>query len=702
MFENRTSESMRLTVAASVEITSVDEPLRVLGLQGRDAVSELYRFELLVATAADAAALDLDALVGKTVKIKLEHAGETPTKQFIHGMVTAIELEDANFRERFYRVFVGPRLYALTQSAHCRIFQDSSVIDIAKKLVAEAGLSDSRDFAYRGNATPATRPFTVQYQESDWDFMQRLFEDEGLFTLFEQGDASERLVVGADAANHKPIEGDSTLPFQSASQGTIDREAVLSVAARRAMRPTKVMLRDWHFPNAPQPLNAEHGGKETRVVEDHPGGFAGSAGTGTTRAKHRFEALSGEASVVHGTSTSPRLLAGHTFMISDHPEDAVNAKYVVVEIEHELGHASGDEGRAATQYFNRFRGQPATLAARPLTRTPRPRIQGIQAAMVVGKDGEEIDVDELGRVLVRFAWDRRPSSEAPSLRVRVAQVWGSAGYGAYFIPRIGQEVVVAFEDGDPDRPLIVGTVYHKAGPIDLPKDKTVSAIKTATSPGGGGANELRFDDKKSSELITVVAQKDLDTTVKNDERRAVQHDQTLSVDNNRTRSVGNDESITIGNDQTEEVGKNQTIAVGESQTLTVGKDRTTSVGENDTTAVGSTLTLDVGKDAKITIAKNLDVQVDGDRKDAVKKIYAIVADKLQIDVKTELVIKAADSTLTFKGGKVTLKVDKDFTVDAGGSIKLKSGKDVDIQASGKGNIKASGDLTMKGSKVTQN
>jgi type VI secretion system secreted protein VgrG len=702
MFENRTSESMRLTVAASVEITSVGEPLRVLGLQGRDAVSELYRFELLVATAPGASVLDLDALVGKAVKITLEHDADTPTKQLIHGMVTAIELEDANFRERFYRVFVGPRLYALTQSAHCRVFQEQSVIDIAKKLVVEAGLSDSRDFAYRGNATPAVRPFTVQYQESDWDFIQRLFEDEGLFTLFEQGEASERLVVGADAANHKPIEGDSTLPFHGASHGLLDREAVLGVAARRAMRPTKVMLRDWHFPNAPQPLNAEHGAKDTRVVEDHPGGFAGSAGIGATRAKHRLEALGGEASVVHGTSTSPRLLAGHTFIIADHEQDSINAKYVVTEVEHELGQTVGDDGGPATRYMNRFRGQPATLAARPLTRTPRPRIQGIQSAMVVGKDGEEIDVDEMGRVLVRFAWDRRPSKEAPSLRVRVAQVWGSAGYGAYFIPRIGQEVVVAFEDGDPDRPLIVGTVYHKAGPLDLPNDKTVSALKTSTSPGGGGANELRFDDRKEAELITVVAQRDLDTTVKNDERRAVQHDQTLSVENDRTRSVGHDETISIGNDQSQEVGKNQTVAVGESRTLTVGKNRTTDVADNDTTAIGGTMTLDVGKDAKITITKNLDLRVDADRKDAVKKVYAISADKLQIDVKTELVIKAADGTLTFKGGKVTLKVDKDFTVDAGGSIKLKAGKDVDIQASGKGNIKASGDLTMKGSKVTQN
>jgi type VI secretion system secreted protein VgrG len=702
MFENRSSEAHRLTVAVSVEIAGVDGPLRVIGLQGRDAVSELYRFEALVAVSSSADTLTLDDLVGKAVHLKLEHEGDPPTKQLVHGMVVAIELEDANAFERFYRLHVGPRLYALTQSAHCRIFQDESVIDIAKKLVSEAGLSPSSDFAYRGNVTLPARPFTVQYQESDWDFLQRLFEDEGLFTFFEQQDSGERLVVGADAANHRPIEGESSVPFRAHGRGALDREAVLSIAARRAMRPTKVKLRDWHFPGAPDPLNAEHGAKDDRVVEDHPGGFAGSASTGSTRAKLRLEALNGEASTVHGTSTSPRLLAGHTFMVAEHDVDEVNAKYVVTEVEHEVGLLVGDAASSATQYQNRFRAQPATLPARPLTRTPRPRIQGIQSAMVVGKKGEEIDVDELGRVWVRFAWDRRPPKEAPSIRVRVAQVWGSAGYGAYFIPRIGQEVVVAFEDGDPDRPLIVGTVFHQAGPLDLPNDKTVSALKTSTSPGGGGANELRFDDKKDAELITVVAQKDLETTVKNDERRAVQHDQTLSVDNNRTRSVGNDETISVGNNQTQEVGKNQTISVGESQSLAVGKNRTTDVAENDTTAIGGSMTLDVGKDAKLTITKNLDVKVDGDRKDAVKKIYAITADKLQIDVKTELVIKAADSTLTFKGGKVTLKVDKDLTVDAGGAIKIKAGKDLDLQAGGKGNFKASGDLTMKGSKVTQN
>ena len=322
--------------------------------------------------------------------------------------------------------------------------------------------------------------------------------------------------------------------------------------------------------------------------------------------------------------------------------------------------------------------------------------------MVVGPEGDEIYVDDLGRIRLKFHWDRRPPSSDPSLPVRVAQMWGSAKYGSFYIPRIGQEVVVSFEDGDPDRPLVVGTVYHAAGPLNLPAEKTVSALKTRSTPKGTGANELRFEDKKDAELITVIAQKDLATTVKNDETRDVVNLQTITV--------GADRSLTVSANETVDITKNQTISVGENQGTTVGGDHSSSiaksttidVGTNAQISVGGTLSLTVSKDATETFSKNLTISVDADRKDSITKNYVIKAKKIQMEAE-DLIIKVGESTLTMaKNGKVTLKVDKDFTLDAGGAIKLKAGKDVDIQAGGKANIKASGDVTIKGAKVAQN
>lgn len=695
-------EAPRASCTLTVEIDGVDVPLYTHEFVGMDRVSELFRFEIVVSHEASESPLALEDLVGAKMSLTLRGDWLPEGGQAFHGAVAAIDLDDESARDLYYRVVMVPRVYQLTQAAHCRIFQDLNVVDIADKVLSGHGLSKGADFAFRGNSPPPVREFVVQYQETDWDFVQRLLEDEGIFYYFDHTDDGDLLVMGNDAANHKPIAGREAVPARMRSQAPPDEEYIAHLSTRRALRPAKVGLRDWHFPRAPQPTEAESGDAERLVVEDYPGGFLGDTTAGRTRARQRLDALRGEASVTVGQSCCARFIAGHTFSVSGHAHDLMNTDVVLVEVEHRMVRIADDEGNVTTPYTNSFRAQPASLAARPLEKTPKPRISGVQTAMVVGPDGEEIHVDDLGRIRVKFHWDRRPPSANPSLPVRVAQMWGSAKYGSFYIPRIGQEVVVSFEDGDPDRPLVVGTVYHAAGPLNLPADKTVSALKTRSTPKGTGANELRFEDKKDAELITVVAQKDLATTVKNDETRDVANLQTITVGADRSLTVSANETIDITKNQTISVGENQGTTVGGDHSLSIAKTMTIDVGTNTQISVGGTLALTVSKDVTETFSKNLTISVDADRKDTITKSYVIKAKKIQMEAE-DLIIKVGESTLTMaKNGKVTLKVDKDFTLDAGGAIKLKAGKDVDIQAGGKANIKASGDVTIKGAKVAQN
>jgi type VI secretion system secreted protein VgrG len=343
-------------------------------------------------------------------------------------------------------------------------------------------------------------------------------------------------------------------------------------------------------------------------------------------------------------------------------------------------------------YENAFTCVPAAVAYHPPRTTPRPQVRGCQTAVVVGPSGEEIFVDKYGRVKVQFHWDREGKNDANSSTwIRVATSWAGQQWGAIHIPRVGQEVVVDFLEGDPDRPIIVGSVYNAdmMPPYALPANKTQSGIKSRSTTKGTAANfnEIRFEDKKGNEQLYIHAEKNQDIEVENDETHTVGHDQTVSIGHDRTEDVGNDETITITGNRTESVGKNETIDVGGNRTESVAKDetiditgqRTLTVGKDQTTNIGGALTTSVGKDEARSVggARSTDVGKD----DTLK-----VGKKLHIEAGDEIVIKTGDATITMK---------KD------GTIKI-DGKDVTVNGSGKINVKASSDVVVKGSKVAMN
>ena len=383
----------------------------------------------------------------------------------------------------------------------------------------------------------------------------------------------------------------------------------------------------------------------------------------------------------------------------------MNSKdFILTSVSHNLTQSVEEGGES--DYGNSFTCIPAVIPFRPPRVTPKPVVQGTQTAIVSGPSGEEIYTDKHGRVKVQFHWDRLGKrDDSSSCWIRVGQVWAGAGWGALYIPRIGQEVIVDFIEGDPDRPLITGSVYHAVNkpPYPLPSDKTKSTIKSNSSHGGGGFNELRFEDKKGSEEIYLHGQKEWTIKILNDKNQTVGHDETLDVGNNRTKSVKKDQIEKIGDNKTITVGKNHTESIGENAAIDIGKDETVSVGQNSSVSIGKNQTVSVGQNTSMSIGKNFSEDVGEASDTSVGKSMSIVvgknsttsvAENMTIDVGKKLNITAADQiTLTTGDASITMKKD--------GTITIK-GKDITLSGSGKINVKASGDLILKGSKISQN
>jgi len=476
-------------------------------------------------------------------------------------------------------------------------------------------------------------------------------------------------------------------------------------------------------------------GKAKFEMYDYPGEYL-EHGEGDRLADVRLNELQTQYEILHGQASARGLAAGCTFKLKNHPRGDQNREYLITGV---LLHADAGEfatasaGGNGSDFFScSFTAIDSKQTFRPPRLTPKPIVQGPQTAIVAGPGGEEIYTDEHGRVKVQFHWDRYgKSDENSSCWMRVSQAWAGKTWGSIHIPRIGQEVIVEFLEGDPDRPIITGRVYNADAtpPYGLPGNKTQSGIKSRSSKGGGSANfnEIRFEDKKGSEEVYIHAEKDQNNIVENDETTSVGHDRTEDVGNdekitigkNRTEKVGVNEKISIGANRTEDVGANeditigasrtrtvaindaitigvaqeisvgaaQAITVGAAQAISVGASQSTSVGINQDNNIGVNQSTDVGSNQSNSIGGNQNDKVTKNRSSSVGENDTLkVAKKLSIDAGEEVLIKTGDASIHMK---------KD------GTIQIK-GKDIAIQGSGKISVKADGDITMKGSKIAAN
>jgi type VI secretion system secreted protein VgrG len=452
------------------------------------------------------------------------------------------------------------------------------------------------------------------------------------------------------------------------------------------------VLADYNPATPSTQLRSTASGKHKEEVYDYPGNFL-VRDEGDRYARIRLEEREAMQLVVRGEGNVRGLQTGMKFDLAGHYRGDMNKPYFLLRVWHSGSVGSYHAGTEAhAMYRSRFVAIPADVPYHPPRVTPKPRVFGSQTAVVVGKSGEEIDVDKDGRVVVQFFWDRKGAKdEKSSCRVRVSSTWAGKGWGFIQIPRIGQEVIVDFLEGDPDRPIITGRVYNaeQVPPYELPASGTMSGVKSRSSKGGTGENfnEIRFEDEKGEEEIYIHAEKDKKEVVEhdnsedigNDERITVGNDQALSVKKNQTISIGESRTETVGEDESISIAKNRTEKVGEDETVSIGKNRGHTVGENETFSVAKNRRMKVGKDETLTVGDNRTTTIGKSDKLEVGKSLLITA----VD---DITIKTGDASITMKkNGEITIK-----------------GKDLKLDGSGKINVKAASDVAIKGSKVLSN
>jgi type VI secretion system secreted protein VgrG len=645
-----------LDLAAGAPLDS----LAVVRIDGAERLDGL--FELRVDARTADGLLDLDAAIGKHVTLTLRAgAVERP----LDGLCARIEQRPAGPGFSAYLLELRPWLWWLTLASDNRIFQAKSVPDIV-----EAVFQAYPDAAYelKLNGSYAAREYCVQFHETDFDFVARLLQEEGIFYYFEH-QAGRHVMVLADANDAFPAcPGQATLDFMPAQAGARAQGAILEGAIGRQAVSSAYRATDYAFATPATSLFAQAAtGPDAPAIYDYPGGYA-TKSAADALAKKRADALGAGARQLRGESDSRALVPGHTFTLSGHDRQDANTDWIVLEVRHDASHE---------QYRNSFCAIPLATAYRPARATPRARIHGAQTALVVGKSGEEIWTDEFGRIKVQFHWDRLgKGDENSSCWVRVAQMWAGQGWGAQFIPRIGQEVVVGFLDGDPDRPLVTGCVYNgsNALPYALPAEQTKSAIRSDSSKGGGGFNEIRFEDKKDAEELYLHAQKDMTTEVLHDAVR------------------------TVGNDDTAKIKQNQALTVEEgNQTVTIAKgNRTTAIDTgNDSLSVKGTRSVSV--EGAETHANKADFSqtVDGGFTLTVKGDLTIdVQGKVTIKAGMELISQAGTSLTNKAGTELTNKAGTNLTNDAAISLSSKAGASQTVDGGGM--------LTLKGGLVKIN
>jgi type VI secretion system secreted protein VgrG len=691
--------------------------LLISGFWAEEAISKLFQFQadLWAETGKE---VSFDQLLGQTVTVQMEIA-EGRTRHF-SGIVNRVFEGDRDQNFTRFRIDIVPKFWLLTKRVQSRIFQHQTIPDILKRVL------EGLDVAWEIQGTFHPRDYCVQYRESDFDFASRLMEEEGIFYFFKHADGAHKMVVANTPTSHSNVVDPKRIVFAPSVQLERSGFQVEHWEKMQELRSGKVTLWDHCFEMPHKHLEAERaiqdsvavgkvahklkvGGNDRLEQYDWPGGYAqrfdgvdrgGAAKPSdlqkifednkrTTEIRMQQEAVPGL--VMRGEGISRNFAAGHAFTLTGHPH--ADGDYVLTSVRHEMT-SGGDfrSERSGYHYRNQFTCIPTGLPFRPQRVTPRPFVRGSQTAVVVGPAGEEIFCDKYGRIKVQFHWDREGKNDADSsCWVRVGTPWAGKQWGMIHLPRVGQEVIVDFLEGDPDQPIVVGSVYNAEmmPPYSLPDHKTQSGVKSRSSLNGTSENfnEIRFEDKKGEEEIYFHAEKDYTQVVENDRDEKIGHDRTLVVGHNKTETVHNDKTIHVKGDEKTTIDGSRAEEVKKDETIKIGKNRKETVGDDEGINVGGNRQLDIGK--------NLNVSIQGDRTESIGKsaswdikgAMTVIVDKDWVhEVKKNVTITAGDKIL-LTCGNASVLLKKDGTIEV-------NGKTV--------NVKATGDVKIKGAKIGLN
>ena len=662
----------------TLTVTGVPVELRVVRFTGSEALSGGYEFRVELCGPE----VELVSLVGKDAVLTIE---SVDTPRHVHGILAEIQYIGDSRQYCLYTALLVPRLWKLRHRANSRIFQRKTTQTIVTEVLQKAGFSGNQ-FKFQLTASYAPRDYCVQYRETDHDFVSRLLEEDGIAYYFEHT-ADEHVLVFNDSGNSPAIPGEPEIWFNPPQGQVFDQEHVTHVKVGEVVRTDKVSLRDFnlHRPDAPMEASASVDDAALEVY-DFPGEYQDNGGQNPDRgpglARIRLDALQTPRRLTEGHSDSPRLTAGHRFTLENHPRANVDGELRLLKVHHR-----GEQPQALEQdatdksfeYYNDFVAMPHKQPYRPPRVTPRPTVKGVQTATVTGPPGEEIHVDEWGRVKIQFHWDRIDGfDEDSSCWVRVSQLWAGNGWGAMFIPRIGHEVIIDFIEGDPDRPILTGRIYHGLNdtPYPLPNHKTKSTIKSDTYQGGG-YNEFRYEDQKGAEQIFMHAQRNLDIKVLNDRMESILHDRHLTVGSFDAGSKVGDFHEMVMRDRTIQIHRNHHEHVGGDLRIRVGG--IDGVGHTDRTNEGH---------QRERVLQNHHLTIDGDQhkkiggvehQHVVGNAFRKVDGRQALEVSNELHLRAATIVveasrgLTIKGPGGFITIDPSGVIVQGTLVRINSG-----------------------------
>jgi len=597
----------------SIKTPLISNRLVCSKMWGVENIGSMFRYELSLHSKNES--VGIDDILGKMVTV--EFRGMRSEPRFFNGIVSSFSQAGQTLDRFLYRMTLSPWLCLLTGNARYRIFQQQTAVQIIESIFSE---TDDADFEIALTNEYRRRDYCVQYAESDFDFVNRLMEEEGIYYFFRHKDDSHTLILADNASAHAEILGGSKLPFLGSSTAqTKDREHVSHwVVERDLSRVDQGANNAKHGkPTRNQPATQPDRRRIVRPNQPLTGFREGVVGVARPGGRTRPTTKPQQIRLGHatGTTNAQFLAAGGLFTLLNHPRSDQNARYLVTETAHTLSvdkpsRARDDEGTVCRCEFTAI---DSATRYQPAQSTPRPIVSGPQTAVVVGPPGEEIHPDELGRVKVKFPWDRDGNADDhSSCWIRVAQPWAGNKWGTQFIPRIGQEVVVDFLEGDPDQPIITGSLYSTENrpPYALPANKTRSGIKSQSTQGGtvSNFNELCFEDKQGAEEVQLKAEKDYTQQVKNNQAESVGKDRSLDIGRNSSERSGKDRSISVQGDASEDIGKSKSTSVGRKYQLDVGDEITLSAGQASITLKKDGTIMIKGKDILISASGKVDVK----------------------------------------------------------------------------------------------
>ena len=649
-------------------------------MTGSETLGQGFRYQLELLSTDPG--IDFSEVLGEPASVRLSLAeGARGRERFFHGVVSDfVQIDSADLRYARYEMTLRPWLWFLTRTSDCRIFQGRTVPEIVGAVFQELGFSD---FEERLSGTYAEREYCVQYRETDFDFVSRLLEEEGIYYFFEHEEHRHTMILADD--NHG-LDSLGTIPYSAdVNLGPGKAESIFGWRLQQQLQAGRYVLNDYDFEGPKKSLlslsthERPHAGADYELY-DYPGRYQVSA-EGEHYSRRRIEELHAQFERITGSSNARSLRAGVLFELRRHPREDQNKTFLVTDIEYQIASTEfemGSGSRLDRPFLCRVTALDAQQPFRPERITPRPVIQGPQAAVVTGPPDDEIYTDEHGRVKCQFHWDRYGErDENSSCWIRVSQMWAGKQWGAMAVPRIGQEVIVDFLEGDPDRPIITGRVYNgeQKPPYTLPANKTQTGIKSRSTQYGGvdTFNEFRFEDKKGKEQVFLQAERNQDVRVKNDAFEWIGNQRHLIVAKDQFEQVDGAKHGLVKGDQFQQVEGDRHLQVEGDRFEQVKGNQHLSVDGDRFEQVKGRAHLTVTNDQNQSVGGTLSIKVDGDIQEKVGGNHALESG-MQIHLKGGMtVVIEAGAQLTLKVGGNFVTIDSAGVSIVGTMVKINSG-----------------------------